>query len=316
MNIVRGRSWGPMRRVIYGPPGVGKSTFACRGELGCKGVLALDYESGLDQIGPDRVAGPTTWAGTLALVREAVESRGDWDTVVIDTADKLEEQAAKELCAKAKKEFLTDFGYGDGYFAVAAKWRELLSILEGARAKGRSVHLVGHVQASTVRDPTLPRDHQKFIAALTKHSWGATHQWADAILFADYERGMSESRAVMTGERVLCTVAGTGFDAKHRPNIRSRLPLSWVAYEREFRRFERSCKQILEAIRSKASSAPKGSIDEAAFRAAVDAAGEDVEKLVRIECKLEEKIENTPGGTPNGQPAQAPTSQPQETKAS
>lgn len=295
-----------MRRVFYGPPGVGKSTMACKGELGCPKVLALDYERGLDQIGPDRVSGPETWEASLKLIREAVNDKGDWDTVVIDTIDKLEDQAAKELCAKAKKEFLTDFGYGDGYFAVAAKWRELLGILEGAKAKGRSVHLVGHVTASTVKDPTLPKDHQKFIAALTKHSWGSTHQWADAILFADYERGMSEGRAVMTGERLLHTVAGTGFDAKHRPNIKARLPLSWVAYEREFRRFERSASAIRDRIMSLAAT-PELKEKAAEF---IKGAGEDVEKLVRIEVKLEEKLDiksTETGGTPNGHPAPAPT---------
>lgn len=297
--IVRGKTFGPMRRVVFGPPGVGKSTFACKAESGTKpgNVLALDFENGLDRIGPDRVVGPKTWDASLALVREACEGRGDWDTVVIDTIDALEHLAAKEICAKGKKESLADFGYGDGYFAVAAKWRELLFILEGAKAKGRSVHLVGHVTTATVKDPTLPKDHAKQIASLTKHSWGATHQWADAVLFADYDRGMVEGRAIMTGDRLLRTVAGTGYDAKHRPNIAPCLPLSWRAYEKEFRRYERTAKEIADRIMSLATTPELRTKAEGYVREA----GEDVEKLVRIEVNLEAKVAT------NGHPPPEPS---------
>jgi hypothetical protein len=238
------------------------------------------------------VLGAATWEESLKQVREVCCDKGDWDTVVLDTADALEQIAAREVCAKGKKESLSDFGYGDGYFAVATKWRELLALLEQASAHGRAVHVVGHVQTATTKDPTMPKDYSKFVAALTKHSWGATHQWADAILFADYDRGMIEGRAIMTGGRSLHTVAGTGFDAKHRPNIASPIPLSWAAYERECKRLDREPKVILEAIRALAAAAT-AQVDKTKFDASLALAGEDVEKLVRIEIKLEEKAKET-----------------------
>lgn len=323
LNIVRGRTFGSKRRVIFGPPGVGKSTFACKTVDGRFGnVLVFCFEEGVEEIGVPRILPSKeprirTWDGSMSCIREACEGQGDWDTVVIDTADALENLAAKEICQKEKKLSLADFGWGDGFHMVAARWRELLFILEGAKAKNRSVHLVGHVTTATIKDPTLPKDHAKQIASLTKHSWGATHQWADAVLFADYERGMVEGRAIMTGERLLRTVAGTGYDAKHRPNIAPTLPLSWKAYEREFKRYERTHAQIIESIRAKAALAPKGTIDEVAFKAALDLAGEDVEKLVRIELKTEEKLDNKNNGVtpsdPSG-PAPANSLASQETK--
>lgn len=309
LQIIRGRTFGPMRRVVFGPPGVGKSSFSATPK-----VIALDCERGLDHIGCDRVPWAPTFDGNLALIREMCIGAGAWDTVMLDTADALEQQAAKEICAKEKKLSLADFGWGDGFHMVAARWRELLFILEGAKAKNRSVHLVGHVTTATIKDPTLPKDHSKQIASLTKHSWGATHQWADAVLFADYARGMVEGRAIMTGERLLRTVAGTGYDAKHRPNIAPELPLSWKAYEREFKRYERQAKDIVDRILSLTTTPELRAKAEAYVRDA----GEDVEKLVRIEVNLETKIKETNGvlaPDPSGPaPATSPVPQATETK--
>lgn len=302
MNILRGRTFGPMLRVFYGEPGVGKSSIACKVELGCRNVLALDYENGLGHIGPDRVVGATTWDASLKLIREACESKGDWDTVVIDTVDALEEQAKREVLKGTKCSTIEEIGFQAGVYATAAKWRELLFVLQVAKTKGRSVHLVGHVTTITNKDPTMPKDYAKRIASLTKHSWGATHQAADAVLFCDYERGMSDGRAVMTGERLLKTVAGTGYDAKHRPNIKAVLPLSWLAYEKEQKRYERAASEIRDRI---SSLAPQMTPEQARF---LRDAGDDVEKLVRIEVKLEEKTETKNGV--ESPPAPAPAAGP------
>ena len=295
MKIIKGKTFGPRRVVAYGPPGVGKSTFACKAEKDgppSPGVLVLDWERGLEHIGPNRVEGPRTWSACLSLSQEACESKGDWDTVVIDTADALEKILIAETCVKMKKFSVTE-GFG-GVEAVGMRWRELLNILELARAKGRSVHIVAHVDTVNVKDPTMPKDYRKYIGSLTKFSWLETLRWADAVMFADYDHGVVDGRSVSLGTRSLRTVEGTGYDAKHRPNIAATLPLSWAAYEREFKRYDRTAAQILESIRGKVRALPPGAIkDTDAFVASMNEAIEDVDALVRIECKLEERETKT-----------------------
>lgn len=234
-----------MRRVIYGPAGIGKSTFACAEP----GAIALDYERGLEHIGVDRVRGETTWDKSLALVKEACSGSGEHEAVVVDTIDRLEDQATIAVCAEGKKKSLADFGYGDGHEALTTKWRELLFALEGAAERGRSVTLVAHVQSKAVDDPTLGR-YGKYIATLSRRCWTVTHRWADAVLFANYEAGLVEGRAIMTGQRVLYTQAATGFDAKHRPNIAASMPLSWVAYAAEVALCNRSAAEVVASIRA------------------------------------------------------------------
>ena len=253
MKIVSGKTFPPQRRVLYGPPGVGKSTFACAEP----GALALDYERGLEHIGVDRVTAPATWDESLALIREACAGPGSHKSVVIDTVDKLEEQLAKRICQDGidgkKLPTLAHYGYHAGFRVLEARWRELLFELECAAAHGRSVTLVAHVKRESVKDPMLG-DYAKWIAAIHRDCWTATFRWADAGLFATYETGLSDGRAITTGQRQLHTVSGTGFDAKHRPNISPVLPLSWEAYDHAVQGSRRLAEDICASIRQLATS--------------------------------------------------------------
>jgi len=279
VNVIKGRTFPPDRTVIYGPPGVGKSTFACSGP----GVLALDYEYGLEHIGPDRVRGAESWPKTLELVREACLSEGGHTKVVVDTLDRLEDQATMAVCADGKKKALSDFGYGDGFEALLTKWRELLLILEVAREKGREVILVCHVQQKTQDDPTIG-SYSKYIAALSKRCWGATHRWADNVLFANYECGLVEGRAVMTGQRLAYTQAGTGYDAKNRWNLPHSIPLRWDAFDTARRSSSRPADSIRASIRSLTTTDTAEKAE-----AYIAEAGEDITKLIKIENALKGK---------------------------
>jgi len=288
MQIIKGKRFPPSRIVVYGPSGVGKSTWACSAQ----GALALDYESGLEQVGVDRVTGASTWSGTMALLREAC-GPGGHSALVVDTLDRIEEQATEEVCrigVKGKSvKSLADFGYGDGYEAVSALWRELLGVLEGARQHGRDVILVAHVQKRTEEDPVLGK-YDKYVAALQKRTWGSTHRWADAVLFADYERGLVEGRAIFSGARVLHTVAGTGFDAKNRWGLAPVLPLSWEAFSAARASASRTSEEMRGRIRSLLTPETSARGEEL-----VSSAGEDVSRLVAIEVALLKKLSEGKG---------------------
>lgn len=284
MNITRGIRHPPARIVVFGLSGVGKSTFACS----APDVLAIDYEQGLDEIGPARVDGASTWDGSLALIREACAGTGEHRTVVVDTLDRLEDQATEHVCKIGVKgkpmADLGAFGYGDGFEALCAKWRELLFALESARAHGREVILVAHVQNKTQDDPMLG-SYSKYIAALTKRCWGATHRWADAVLFAQYEQGLVDGRVVLTGERILRTVAGSGYDAKNRWGLPPVLPLSWEAFASARASLARGPDEVIASIRALSTAETKEKAE-----GFIEKAGRDVPALCRVERALKEKV--------------------------
>lgn len=284
MKIIKGRSAPPLRLMIYGPPGVGKSTFACA----APGVLAIDYEHGLDAIGPDRVEGPREWEPALELLREACTGPGQHTTVVVDTVDALADVATRTICAKGtskgkKVDSLAEFGYGDGFEILASYWRNLLFVLEGARSHGRAVHLVAHVKRENVDDPQVGR-YAAWQAALPKLCWADTHRWCDDVLFANYEMAVADksNRAFHTQRRLLYTVAGTGYAAKNRGELPSELPLSWTEYAKARARETRTAAELIESIRAIPFDAEK-------IQAALERAGNDVALLSQLERKLQEK---------------------------
>lgn len=280
LNIIRGKRLPPQRRVVYGPPGVGKSTFACSEP----GALALGWERGLEHIGCARVVGPRDWDASLLLIREACSGPGDHTAVVLDTADKLEEQATEAVCKAGKKKALSDFSYGDGFEALVTRWRELLFILEGAEEKGRSVSIVAHFQGKTIDDPTLG-SYGKYIPALNKRVWTATHQWADCVLWMNYEQGLVEGRAIMTDARLLYTRAQTGFEAKHRPNIASPIKLDWQAYADAVVAANRAPEEVRASIRALLKPEQREQAEESLKKM-----GDDTAQLVALESALKKKV--------------------------
>lgn len=211
MNITRGKIVAPLRWVVYGPPGVGKTTFAC----GFPVSLALDYERGTNHLDVMRVPGASTWEGSLKLLEHACEDAGEWRTIVVDTIDALESQLAQDICVRAKKRDLTDFDFGGGPIALGGRWREFFDALRNSDKHGRDVVLVAHVQRTEVKDPVLG-SYATWTPVMNKRTWPLVHRWADCVLFADYEAGMSKGLVALTGRRMLNTVAGSGYQAKNR----------------------------------------------------------------------------------------------------
>lgn len=290
MNIVRGVAHPPARMVVFGPPGVGKSRFACSefyGGPARSDVLALSYERGLEQIGVARVEGAPDWDASQAMLREACTGKHELKCIVIDTIDRLEDQAAALICKKGKKGTpvpdLAAFGYGDGFEALAAKWREMLFLLESAAAHGREVILVAHVKSENVQDPMLG-SYRKYVAAIHKLCWGITHRWADATLFANFEQGLVEGRAVMTGARQLHTVAGSGFEAKNRWGLPAVMPLEWRAFSEARSSLQRTPHDVRASIMALTSPETREKAVEY-----IKEAGDDVSRLVSIENALKKK---------------------------
>jgi len=147
--------------------------------------------------------------------------------------DHLGDQAEDHVSREAKVSFskMND-NFGSGYQAVGVAWRVLLAELDEVRKRGLSICLLGHAVVRQATDPQLgPFD--QFTAQLPKTPWALTQRWADAVLFAAFDaaRNEKESRAIVTGERLMFTVRGSGFEAKNRYNLNQKMPLSWKALD-------------------------------------------------------------------------------------
>lgn len=273
----------PPRVLVYAPPGTGKTTLVAS----VPGVLILDWDRGADQTSAHRIPGPSSWTESLSLVRDIASDPSGYKALAIDTVDPLEEACARHVCEQHKKPSIADFGFGAGYEALASEWRNLLLALDACRARGMAIVLLGHSTVRQVQDPQLGQ-YDQYLPQLQKKTWSTTSRWCDVVGFANFDaaRVEDERRAIVTGDRVLWTTRGSGFEAKNRYGLPPKMPLSWPALWSGIQAGQVSARELRERI-TKMSEGTEYADKAATYLAD---AGEDVGRLQAIENALKTKL--------------------------
>jgi GTPase SAR1 family protein len=94
INLTRGKRLRALGIVLYGPEGIGKTTLASQ----FPSPVFIDLESGSDTLDVVRVDPPDSFDELLTLMDELKHE--DFKTVVIDTADKLEQLITAHVLAE------------------------------------------------------------------------------------------------------------------------------------------------------------------------------------------------------------------------
>lgn len=224
----------PIRAVIFGKDGVGKSTFCA----GAPGAVFIAVESGLDNIDARSVPEPEEWPDLIEYV-QALADDERCGTIVIDSLDWAEALCWRHVCEQGddkgrKQKNIEAFGYGKGYVAALAEWRVLLNELNRARAKGKGILLIAHAERKTVKNPT-GEDFDAWAIKLNAKAAGLVREWVDIVGFAELdvttievEKGYHKGQS--SGRRILRTQPAAGYDAKTRFTLPERIPLDWSRF--------------------------------------------------------------------------------------
>ncbi|MEE0404756.1 ATP-binding protein, partial [Megasphaera elsdenii] len=111
MKIISGKIIKPQKVVIYGPEGIGKSTFAAQFPK----PLVIDTEGSTSHLEVDRLPRPTSWQMLKQYIKDLKGDTMGYHTLVIDTADWAERLCEEAICQSNGKVGIEDFGYGKGY---------------------------------------------------------------------------------------------------------------------------------------------------------------------------------------------------------
>ena len=152
----------------------------------------------------------TSWKETM----DALDNVGDAKALALDELSGFEAQCFENVC---RKEYSMDWNkfnsYGRGYKIAAPEWRKFLAKLESLDIM---IVAMSHCAIETFKDP-LNDDHDRYVAALHKGTWGATRRWADACLFGTFESIVDdEGKGIGGTDRVLLTEHRDTHDAKNR----------------------------------------------------------------------------------------------------
>ena len=236
MKLSKGRIMNKgLKVVLYGPEGIGKSTFASR----FPDPLFIDIENGTRYMDVLRIdPAPQSWTELMEIIRElsSEKYKDGFDTLVLDTADWAQRMCAETICASNKMQSIESFGYGRGYTYLAEEFGRLLNHLEMLIERGKNVVITAHAMMRKFEQPDEMGSYDRWELKLEKKVAPLIKEWADLLLFANYKtmvinvdnKGAAQGKnKVQGGARVMYTSHHPCWDAKNRFGLPDELPFEF-----------------------------------------------------------------------------------------
>lgn len=230
-SITTGPRLAPPRLLVFGPHGVGKTTFAARAPA----PIVIQTEDGLGLLETPAFPLATSTAEVFEALGALYGEDHAYKTVILDSADWLDALIAKEVRATHGEK---DLAYGKDAVLIAEQWRAVLDWFNALRAKGMTVILVAHCEVKRY-DPPDSDSYERYQPKLTGRASAVVQEWADAVLFANFKTFVkseavtaqkSVKKALSGGERLLHTGEKPAYLAKNRYSLPETLPLDWTAF--------------------------------------------------------------------------------------
>jgi hypothetical protein len=239
--VKRGSLAHPLRHLLYGSEGIGKSTLAKH----APNPIWFDCENGTAQLDLARYLFrddelghvPASMAEVYAAIEDLRVSEHGFQTLVLDTVDAMEvlvhrhvcdrESGKKSTLNKSGKAFhsIEDFGFGKGFNLAIDEWRLLCHQLDRLRIqRGMGIILLGHSVIRTYKNP-VGEDFDRFQLRVHDKSAGFLREWSDIVGYCAFEDGASKldgedsrdrPRGYTTGRRLIHLERTAAWDAKAR----------------------------------------------------------------------------------------------------
>ena len=227
LSIRKGPQARAIRTVIYGPEGIGKSTLASQ----FPDVVFFDFEHGTDSMDVARFDTPEDFDGVLTLLN-IIAQEDVCKTVVLDTADKLEQLISRHVCLKYGISSIEDAGFGKGYTYLAEEWIELMKVCDKVIDSGKNIVFVAHAQMRKFEQPDEMGAYDRWELKLSKKTSPLLKEWSDMLLFCNYKTNVvtdekTKSKKAVGGKRVMYSTHKPCWDAKNRFNFPDSMEMSF-----------------------------------------------------------------------------------------
>lgn len=237
MRIIRGKLASAKKVVIYGPEGIGKSTFASK----FPDPVFIDTEGSTKDMDVARFETPSSWQMLMDQIRYVKANPGICKTLVIDTADWAEQMCVKDICDRNGKKGIEDFGYGNGYVYAKEEFGRFLNALSEVVDAGVHVVLTAHAQIRKFEQPDEMGAYDRYELKLGKKTSSQTSplvkEWADMLLFANYKTmsvsvdDKGKKHKAQGGRRVMYTSHHPCWDAKNRYGLAEEVAFTYESIQ-------------------------------------------------------------------------------------
>jgi hypothetical protein len=239
-SIQHGVSNAPPRLLIYGPPGVGKTTMLSQ----APNPICIQTEDGEGLIDMPRFPLCKSYDDvmdalyTLATEKHNFSTMGMdsldwfepmvWEKVILDHGGNIDTKKGMKIVDRIEA-----FDYQKGYKLAMDYWREYTQAVNYLRGeRGMMIIQIAHAVIQTIDNPeTGSYDRYNIKLHTNKKGEGASAylmQHSDCVLFVNYKVAIREEkgafnqvkvRAVGSGQRMMFTQERPTFIAKNRYNL-------------------------------------------------------------------------------------------------
>ncbi len=230
----------PTAALLYGVPGIGKTSFAAS----IPGVVFMidateDGINRLKEAGLVKAEVPVlpecrTWADTMNMLEQLRTGEHKYKALALDSLGGFERLCHEEVC---RRDYRGDFGKGgfasymQGYDVALADIRGLINALDKLRdERSMSIMLLAHAKVSPFKNP-VGADYDRFNVDVHAKTWNLFSRWLDMILFANYvialddERTKGKTKARGGHDRIMHAEFEAAFDAKNRHGLPQEIPM-------------------------------------------------------------------------------------------
>ena len=194
----------PPRSIYYGPPKIGKSTFASK----FPSPIFIQAEDGVSGLNVSKI--PRTplasWDELMKCCDQILKSPHEMKTLVVDTIDRVEhlsrQWVLKHTYSNNKKDFMA---YFKGPVEAGQKISELLVCLDQIRdERGMNIIVLSHEGLHKGADE-LGEEFKKTAPSVSRYAWEQLHNWADQIghITNDFRVVQGKARQANKGRHIV-----------------------------------------------------------------------------------------------------------------
>jgi hypothetical protein len=290
-SIRSGRIDAPIRTLLHGVEGVGKTTFGANAPT----PIFLGAEDGTGHLNVTRFPQPDKWIHVREAIATLTNEPHGFETLVIDTLDWAEPLLWAYICERDGKKNVEDYGYGKGYVAALDEWRVMIADLERLRAAKRmQIVMLAHSWIKPFKNPEGD-DFDRYEMKINPKAAGLLKEWSDVVLFANYETFAHKDdrtkrvRGVSTGARVAYTTRSAAYDAKNRYDLPEQLPLDWTEYTAALKAGQVATPEALVAEITRKAAELGGDTEQKALALMAQHSG-DASALAKINNRLNARL--------------------------
>ena len=219
-NIIENPAPSAPKGIVYGPPGVGKTTFGARAEAS----IIVDCENGAGTIPCSRTPYLATWPEIEQWLLAVEREDHPYKTLVIDSIDWLIRRLEEHVAGSGKLDQTLNRshgGYGNGKQVLKNHvYQRLLPTLDRIVGRGVAVILLAHAKRTEITDVDGVT-REKTTADLPDDYRNIFIEWSDFVCLA---------RQDVDGNRLLVTSETPSALAKNRYGMPPTIPFDWSSF--------------------------------------------------------------------------------------